>query len=180
MRVLRGLGIAVVLGLIGVAGVAAALLTCALLGGLVTPSYIMPAYVVAFAFAYCAVPAMVLAWLAFGGVHLVLRLWPRSRHLQQAFARMDGALRRLVSRAPVGATASVGVSVSATMPAPQPPSLKVLGVLVAVPLAFLNLPGWLALQMNLVEGPLAAAALFVVPGVVCGLMIGALAERLRR
>ena len=175
MRMLRGLGIAALLGLIGVAGVAAALLTCGLQVGLD-----MPGYVIAFAFAYCAVPAMVLAWLAFGGLHLVLRLWPRSRHLQQAFARVYGGLWRLVSRAPVGATAPVSVSVSATMPAPQPPSLKVLGVLVAVPLAFLNLPGWLALQMNLVEGPIGAAALFVVPGVVCGLMIGTLAERLRR
>jgi hypothetical protein len=65
------------------------------------------------------------------------------------------------------------------VPSSPPPSPVLLGVAVAVPLAFLNVPGWLALEFNVVSGLGGAVAVFVVPGVVCGALIGLLIQRAR-
>jgi hypothetical protein len=135
--------------------------------------------VAGFAFAWCTPPAVVLAALAYGGLHLVERLWPRVMGGGGA-GLLTRASRALGSRR--GAPGAVGpASFHADVIAPPPPtpSPVLLGIAVAVPLAFLNLPGWLALEFNVVSGFGGAVAVFVVPGVVCGALIGWMVQRAR-
>jgi len=178
MRALRTIVIASLLALIGVVGVVAALVTASI------AEWELPTgFLVGFAFLYCAGPAAVLAWLAFGGVHLVERLWPRLTSagvLAAGAARGRSALGRFRRRALLGASGPASFRASVALPATPPPSPVILGVCVAVPLAFLNVPGWLAVQFGVVEGLGAAAAIFVVPGLVCGALVGGLIRGLRQ
>ncbi len=178
MRFLRFLGVSCALAIIGFAGVSAAVATASVFGH-------MSSWVVDFAFGWCTLPAIVLAAVAFGLVHLVERVWTRLASSHRLETRplgqrvLSAVVTRFSTSSATGATTSSSFHTSVSAEPMPPPSLLVLGVLVAVPLAFLNLPGWLAVD-QVVRGPVGIVAIFVVPGVVCGLMVGALAQQLRR
>lgn len=155
---------------VGVVGVVAALGVAVAVGR-------FDGMVASFAFAWCTPPAVVLAALAYGGLHLVERLWPRL---------MGGGRASLVTRASrvlgtgrgtPGAVGPASFHADIVAPPTPTPSPVVLGVAIAVPLAFLNLPGWLALKYDVVYGLGGAVAVFVVPGVVCGALIGWMVKR---
>jgi hypothetical protein len=159
--------------LVGVVGVVAAL-------AVAVPFGRFDGMVAGLAFAWCTPPATVLAALAYGGVHLIERIWPRVAG--RGGAGVITRVRRALG-AGGGAPGAVGpASFHADVVAPPlpPPSPVQLGVAVAVPLAFLNVPGWLALEFNVVSGLGGAVAVFVVPGVVCGALIGLMVQRGRR
>jgi hypothetical protein len=158
--------------LIGVTGVVAAL-------AVAVPFGRFDGMVAGFAFAWCAPPAILLAALAYGGVHLVERLW----HRLGGRGGVDLATRahRVLGggRGAPGAVGPASFHADVVAPPSPPPSPVLLGIAVAVPLAFLNVPGWLALEFGIVSGFGGAVAVFVVPGVVCGALIGLCIQRAR-
>jgi len=154
---------------IGLVGVTAAL-GAATVVGRVTPM------VVEFAYGWCTLPAMLLAAVVYGSTLLALRLWPRlmgSRVLGGLAARWRGLMGRFAHGATASTSAPAGFHADVTLPASDAPSPVALGVATAVPLAFLNLPGWLAIG-HVVDGVAGGVAVFVVPGVVCGALTGML------
>lgn len=165
--------VALQLVVVGVVGVVAALGVAITVGR-------FDAMVATFAFARCTPPAVALAALSFGGVHLVERLWPRvaGRGGAGLVVRVHRALG--AGRGLPGAVGPASFHADVVAPPLPPPSPALLGVAVAVPLAFLNVPGWFALEFNVVSGLGGAVAVFVVPGVVCGALIGQMVQRARR
>lgn len=165
--------VALQLVIVGVVGVVAALGVAIAIGR-------FDAMVATFAFAWCTPPAVALAALAWGGVHLVERLWRRLPG--QSGLDVATRVRRLLvgGRGAPGAVGPASFHADVVAPPLPPPSPVLLGVAVAVPLAFLNVPGWLALEFNVVSGLGGAVAVFVVPGVVCGALIGQIVQRARR
>lgn len=159
--------------LVGVVGVVAALGVAVAFGR-------FDGMVAGFAFAWCAPPAVVLAALAYGGVHLVERLWRRLG--VRGGVDIVTRTRRAVGggRGVPGAVGPASFHADVVAPPSPPPSPVLLGVAVAVPLAFLNVPGWLALEFDVVHGLGGAVAVFVIPGIVCGALIGLMVQRGRR
>jgi hypothetical protein len=158
----------VALFVVAVVGVTAALAAAAVVG------HVSP-MVVEFAYGWCTVPALVLALVAYGGVHAAERLWPvlASGPIAAVAARVRGRLRTARGK-PRAVSSSSSFHTAVRAPRAEAPSPVLLGVVVAVPLAFLNLPGWLAVG-HVVDGSIAGGiALFVVPGTVCGALTGAL------
>ncbi len=134
MRFLRFLGVSCALAIIGFAGVSAAVATASVFGH-------MSSWVVDFAFGWCTLPAIVLAAVAFGLVHLVERVWTRLASSHRLETRplgqrvLSAVVTRFSTSSATGATTSSSFHTSVSAEPMPPPSLLVLGVLVAVPLA---------------------------------------------
>jgi hypothetical protein len=176
MAILRTFAVAVALSAIGVVGVGVAVATASVFGS-------VGSWIYEFAFGWCTIPAIVLATLAFGLVHVLERVWPRLASQKAARPLTNRLLSAVIDRFRRRTTTGAATSSAFHTPVPleprSPPPFPILGILVSVPLAFLNLPGWLAVD-HVVRGPVGVVAIFVVPGLVCGALVGGLAALLRQ